>query len=391
MILEFIKAKRLAAMAAVVAAISFSAFSVAYAAQVDVVGGTVPVAVESFVGENASEAANVLRGDLKRTSLISPVTQADRYVASASIMGDGLQGQLHDRISNTTVLNKTYTGGWRRAVHEFADDITLKVTGVPGFATNRVAFISNRTGKKELYTMDIDGANVVQRTQDGSISNAPAWSRDGKWLAYTSYKGGYPDIYLINLQAGTRKRVAYFPGLNTGAAFSPDGTSLALTLSKDGNPELYTMPVNGGEPQRLTRTRGAETSPTWSPDGLQLAFVSDDRGSPQLYTLPTTGGKPERLPAMCNYATEPDWSPDGKKIAMTVRLGGEFQIATLDLPTRKIAQVGGSTGEDPSWTSNSRHVVYSHQGMLYVLDTVSGQRAKIESAVTGCTEPAVLR
>ncbi|HUB67419.1 MAG TPA: biopolymer transporter Tol, partial [Candidatus Methylacidiphilales bacterium] len=92
-----------------------------------------------------------------------------------------------------------------------------------------------------------------------------------------------------------------------------------------------------------------------------------------------------------SYCTKPDWSPDGKWIAFTARIGGEFQIGVYDLARRTAQLITTSGGEDPAWTRDSRHLVYSNNGHLYLLDTVSRESLPIDMGVTGCSEPTVTR
>jgi TolB protein len=350
----------------------------------------VSVAVTPLTG-NAS-ATSVLTADLERTSMITTSSASARYTASGSFNGSGLSGKLIDQSTKTAVLTKTYSGDWRNATHEFADDITLATTGITGFATSKVAFIAADSGTKELHVMDIDGANVRRLTQDKTISNGPAWNREGTKIAYTSYKSGYPDVYIINLTGSLgRTRVAFFPGLNAGPNFSPDGSQLALTLSKDNNPEIYTIPVGGGVPTRLTKTRGSETSPCWSPSGEKIVYCSDERGSPALYIMNSDGSVPQRLATNSGNSTSPDWSPDGKLIAYSALFGSKFMTCVYDIASGKATQVSNESGEDPSWTRNSRHVVVANRGRLAVLDTVTQRAVPLDNNLTKCSEPAVSR
>ena len=103
-------------------------------------------------------------------------------------------------------------------------------------ASGRLVLVGNRTGKKELYLCDADGADLVQLTKDNSISLAPRWSPDGRTIVYTSYLKGFPDLYSIDVASGSRRIVANYPGLNTGGAISPNGREMALILSRTGNP-----------------------------------------------------------------------------------------------------------------------------------------------------------
>ena len=361
-------------------------------AQVVVKKGRVRVTVEAFKGPNGAEAASVLRGDLGRSGVIEvvPTAAGAEYVASGTAVVGAVSAVLCGATDRKEVLNKTYSKAWRKAVHEFADELVKELTGQVGIANTRVVFVSKRTGNKELYLMDLDGGDVQQFTKDATISVGPNISRDGSRLAYTSYKSGYPDVYVIDMASGKRTRVAAFPGLNSDAAFSPDGKTLALTLSKDGNPEIYCMPSGGGAPTRLTHTRGTEASACFSPDGQRVVYSSDDRGAPQLYIQPVRGGGPERLNTGVLYATEPAWSPDGKQIGFNARVGGVFQIYVYDMASGKARQLtsGGGDCEDPSWCRDSRHLVFARSGRLALLDSVTGESYLLENGFSDSSEPS---
>lgn len=363
-------------------------------AQVDVnVSTLVRVGITPLSGSEGSMATEVLSADLKRTGMITPVgSGSGDYIASGEVTDSGLTGKLVSKKTGQDVFSQTFSGKPRAATHAFADAITKAVTGLPGFASSKLAFVSNATGAKELYFGDIDGYGVRAITHDNVISASPSLNHDATKLAYTSYKSGYLDIYLIDLSSGSRNRIVFFPGMNSGPSFSPDGSQIAMTLSKDGNPEIYTMPIGGGTPTRITRTRGGETSPSWSPTGDRLVYSSDDRGSPQLFISGANGvSEMDHLVTGNSYCTKPDWSPDGKLIAFTTRTGGEFQIGVYDVASRTGHLVTTSGGQDPVWTADSRHLVYSNGGRLYLLDTVSRQSLPIDVGASGAGEPTVSR
>jgi TolB protein len=355
-------------------------------AQVQVEVGALPTVGISLGGSDAAMATQILANDLRRTGMLLPSTTSGQYVATGTADAGSVTGTLTNKSSGQTIFTQTFSGG-RSAVHQFADAISQSITGLPGFASSKLAFVAG----KELWYGDIDGYGTRPITHDGVICASPALSRDGSHLAYTSYKSGYPDVYVIDLASGSRNRIAYFPGINSGPAFSPSGDTLALTLSKDGNPEIYTIPVGGGDPTRITSTRGSETSPSWSPDGSELVFCSDDHGSPQLYTSTSGGiGQWDHLVTGNSYCTKPDWSSDGKLIAFTTRIGGTFQIGVYNLAYRTAKLVTTAGGENPAWTRDSRHLVYNNGGTLELLDTVTGKSFPI-STPAGGSEPTVSR
>jgi TolB protein len=361
-------------------------------AQVDVVVSNLPRVSVQIGGALGGGATEIVSNDLKRTGMIQPVgAGSGTFMATGSASDGGISGQLVDK-TGAVLFNQNFNGHGRLAAHEFADAITKAVTGLPGFAASKLAFIGAAGGSKELFQADMDGFNTRQVTHDGTISASPSLSHDGAKLAYTSYKSGYPDVYVIDLGSGSRTRIAFFPGINTGPSFSPDNSRIALTLSKDGNPEIYTMSVSGGDETRITRTRGAETSPSWSPTGDRLVYSSDDTGSPQLFISSSTGvSEWDHLVTGNSYCTKPDWSSDGKLIAFTTRIGGEFQIGVFNVAARTAQLVTSSGGQDPAWTCDSRHLVYSNHGHLYLLDTATRQSLPINVSATGCGEPTVSR
>lgn len=347
-------------------------------------GDTTSVALKTLGGGDGPAATKVLQNDLELSGLFS-ITPPERstYTIGGSAAGGSVEGQVTDA-RGSVVLKKTYGGGMRAAVHKFADDIVATLTGQKGIASTRIAFVSTRTGRKEIYTADYDGANVKQITSDGTISVAPALSADGSKLAYTGYQSGYADIYLVDLGSGARNRIVKFPGTNSGASISPDGGRIACTLSRDGNPELYVLGANGSGARRLTKTRGVESSPTWSPDGSQIIYSSDERGGPQLFRISAGGGSGEPISTGFSYCTEPSWSPDGKKLAFTARTGG-FSIAVKDLRTGATSTL--ASGEDPVFGANSRHVIFSAGSSLVLLDTQNGRQVPIVTGLGKVSEP----
>lgn len=348
-------------------------------------GDSINLAVTPISGPLGSAVSPVLQNDLSiigSFSLVAPGQAA--YIVEGSTSGSELKGELKDR-SGKTVLSKSYSGSPRSLAHQFADDIVETLTDNPGIANSRIAFVSDRTGKKEIYTADYDGANVQQLTKDGVISVAPALSPDGRRLAYTGYQTGYADIYVIDLNSGSRNRIVKFPGTNSGAAFSPDGSRIACSVSKDGNPELYVIGANGSGARRLTGTAGVESSPSWSPDGREIVYSFDGGGSPRLFRIGSGGGTARAIPTGYGYTTEPSWSPDGSKIASTVRSDGS-SIAVTDLRSSGTKIVAGG-GQDPAWGANSRHLIYSSGSSIILLDTQSGRPVPIITGMGRVSEP----
>jgi TolB protein len=337
-------------------------------------GTSQEVEIKEIGGPAGGAATSVLKNDILLSGALSPGDAATVTITiSGTASADSFNGQATEK-SGGVVLQKSYAGETRRAVHQFTNDLIETLIGQKGIALSKVAFVADRTGHKEIYTCDYDGARTLQLTHDGAISVSPALSADGRRLAYTGYQSGYADIYLVDLASGARNRIIKFPGTNSGAAFSPDETRIACTLSKDGNPEIYVTGINGDSPRRLTRSRGVESTPTWSPNGSEIIYSSDERGGPQLYRISLTGGTGRLLSTGFGYNTQPNWSADGRKVTFNIRSGGGFQIAILDLDSGS-TRVAVAEGENPVWGPDSRHIIFSRGTGLYLFDTVTGREA----------------
>jgi TolB protein len=346
------------------------------------------VAFAGIGGGEGGAASKVVQNDLSLAgwfALVQPGAAA--FTVSGSMAGGILQGTI--RKGAEVVLSKSYQGTPRTAAHQFVDDMVRTLTGHKGIATSTIAFVSNRTGRKEVYLADYDGANGRQITHDNALSVSPALSPNGRRLAYTGYQAGYADIYVIDLVSGSRVRLVKFPGTNSGARFSPDGSLLACTVSKDGNPEIYVVGSGGGA-RRVTRGRGAKSCAAWSPDGYQIIYASDEAGAPQLYRIPSGGGSGILVPTGFGYCTEPSWSPDGQRLAFNVRSGGGFAVAVMDLGAGGGARIVGQ-GENPVWGADSRHLVFSTGSTISLLDVPTGKTVPVISGLGKVSEPTWTR
>lgn len=286
------------------------------------------------------------------------------------------------------VLNQIVTGkSTRNALFRAADAAVTATSGLKGFFSSRLAFISEYSGASEVFTGDLFFGEVRQITKDNAHAITPRWSPDGGKILYTSFfKSGFPDIFLIDVNSLQRTVFVSLKGTNSGARFSPNGSQVAMVLSGAGNPDIYVGNAQGRGLVRRTRTSSVEASPAWSPDGSRLVYTSDAAGGPQLYMMSASGGSPQRVPTnISGYCAEPDWSTgDANKIAFTTRIGRGFQIAVYDLAKRGSAKVVSKAPVDavePSWLADGRHLVYTERAAntrsIYILDTETGKRTRL--------------
>jgi TolB protein len=189
---------------------------------------------------------------------------------------------------------------------------------------------------------------------------SPAWSPDGKRLAYVSFEDKRSKIYMQNLIDGRRELIAEYTGINGAPAWSPDGRSLAMALSRDGNAEIYTLNLSTRSLRRMTHDQSIDTEPAWSPDGRDIVFTSDRAGTPQIYRMSASGGPAERLTFDGDYNARAAYAADGKSISLVSRNQGGFRIAVLKLENRTMQVLTEtSLDESPSFAPNGRMIIYA--------------------------------
>jgi TolB protein len=285
---------------------------------------------------------------------------------------------VKDLASGDAMLSRYYRQNakyWRVLAHRVSDDIVRQLTGRTGIALTRIAFVNDKSGSKELYLMDYDGARVRQITKNRSINIMPRWAPNGRTLAFTSYKDGNPDIFSLDLGRGSVRTLWDRQGLNLAGGYSPDGATLAATVTMGRSPKVHLISIKKGTSKRLTSGRGVESSPTYSPDGENIAFVTDRSGNPQIYTTELASGRTRRLSRL-NWCDSPRWSPTGEWIVFAGRANpkDKFDIYLSDITGNRIVQLthGEGSNEDPTWSPDGRFIAFSSnrdkRRKIYVMD-----------------------
>jgi TolB protein len=347
----------------------------------------IPVSLDGFSGE----VADVLKFDLYVQGFSFVASDAAQYQISGSA-GASVTGSVTDKLARKVLLSNSYTGtSLRRQAHAFANDIVFAITGKKGIGLTKIAFkAQSPSGAGEIYVSDFDGHDAQPVTHDNAIVSRPSWMPGRLALYYNSYKLENPDIFFSDLSTGQRRVVASYGGSNFSPSASPDGSKLTMILSKDGRPDVYVCNADGSNVKRLT-TGIEDSSPCWSPDGQWICFATKINGRRLLAKVPAAGGAVQVIhTAGAPNPTEPDWSPDGKWIAFTSQTS-EFDICVVPAdgsasPTLLVA------GENPSWSSNSRTLVFNHsvgyRQTLSVLDVFTKQVKDVSRIAGSDSEPA---
>ncbi|MBZ5568879.1 MAG: Tol-Pal system beta propeller repeat protein TolB [Acidobacteriia bacterium] len=289
--------------------------------------------------------------------------------------GDVLvQGWLYD-VKNTQspqVLGKQYREkatpeNARLIAHRFADEIIFRLGGgIQGIAESKIAFVSARSGHKEIWVMDYDGANQRPLTHLGSIALSPRFSPDSSRVAFSAMTGGGWNIAMYSLDLGRMVSFPHFGGTNLSPAWSPEGKQIAFSTSRTGDPEIFICDSDGSHLRRVTAYHGPDVAPVWNPKtGAQIAWVSGRTGLPQIYMMESDGTNPQRMTDQ-GYAVSPSWSPNGQFLAFAwIRhygpgMPGAQDIYVMDIASKQIVQLTheGGRNDFPSWSPDGRHIVF---------------------------------
>ena len=321
------------------------------------------------------------------------------FLLSIGLKAEGdtisIEFRLFDVVQHIYIAGKRYKGSpaeVRVMAHRTIDEVIKQLTGERGVFQTKIAFVTDRTGNKEIALMDVDGQTVKMVTTNGSINISPAWHPDGRSLLYTCFQRRNPDLYQAFLATGSSVLLSAVPGPNASPAWSPDGKGIALMMRGKDNTEIYLLNPQGKDPVQLTRSWDNKTSPAWSPDGKQIAFVSDRSGSPQIYILDLASQKLRRLTYEGGYNCSPAWSPTGDMIAFARQEEHGFQIYTIradGTDLKKITKEGSN--ENPSWAPDGRHIAFSsRRGVntaIYITTTDGGGPWRVTTSESNETEP----
>lgn len=161
------------------------------------------------------------------------------------------------------------------------------------FWAPRMAFASDRSGNRDIFTADEQGEGFQQITANPANDETPAWSPAWTRIAFASDRSGNWDIYTIRADCAPQ-----FPEDEVACdlrqltdnladdllpAWSPDGRAIAFVSMRDGNPEIYMMELESDTTQRITWHDGGDWRPAWLPNGTQLVFTSDRNGNNDLF------------------------------------------------------------------------------------------------------------
>ena len=300
---------------------------------------------------------------------------------------------LYDVSSQNRVGGYRYTinsGSMRTVSHQNSNYIYKKRTGKDGVYTSKIAFVK-RAGKQSfLQVADWDGYGAQTIVTSNEPLLSPEWSSDGSQIAFVTFEKSRTKIKAVVLATGeVSTLVESSRGLNSAPAWSPDGRSLAYSSSRSGNAEIYVMDTQTKVSKKLTNHWGIDTNPSWSADGSSILFTSGRSGKANIYEISAYGGEVRRLTFSGKENGDADMSSNGDNIVV-IRDGGTAVLNRSGDLVRTLYDSGFD--ESPSFSANGDMVLFGikqgYNGKL-IVSSVDGRAKQALDSISGDVRDSV--
>jgi tricorn protease len=261
----------------------------------------------------------------------------------------------------------------------------------PAISADRIAFIY----ANDLWTCGLDGKNVRRLTSDVGVESSPAFSADGRWIAFSAQYEGNTDVYVVGADGGVPKRLTWHPGNDVAVGFTPDSKSVLFTSPRNvytaRYTQLFTVPVDGGAEELLPIPHSDRA--VYSPDGKRIAYNplgprflqwKRYRGGTvsQVWLYDTATHAIEKVPQPASRVNDagPMWL--GDSVYFRSDREGEFNLWSYDTKSKALKRLTSHTDFPVlNASAGAGKIVYEQAGYLHLYDPASGSARKLTIGV----------
>jgi tricorn protease len=278
-----------------------------------------------------------------------------------------------------------------RAAESGPDVHDTRLLSEPAVSRTQIAFIY----AEDLWTADLDGKNVRRLTSDVGAESNPAFSPDGKWIAFSARYEGNTDVYVVPSEGGVPRRLTWHPGADIVQAFAPDGRSVLFTSPRavftGRYTQLFTVPITGGAEQALPIPHAY--SAVYSPDGGRIAYNPLSprflqwkryRGGTvsQVWIYDVASHAIEKIPQPPSRSNDADPMWMGDAVYFRSDRDGELNLYSYDTKSKGIRRLTNHQDFPVLHAAaGGGHIVYEQAGFLHLLDPASGAAKRLTIGV----------
>jgi len=240
-------------------------------------------------------------------------------------------------------------------------------------------YVSTKSGVYAIYGMNADGGRqrrLTRKVPRAASSPAdlffqvdPAWSPDGKEIAFASSRSGASAIYVMNGDGSGTRLVASTPA-GVHPSWSPDGKQ--IVFGGANHIGLYVVDADGSHLHRIGHDSAKVAFPAWSPNGSWIAFSRTEPNTPvtELWVIHPNGKGLRRVTSLASTVASPSWAPDGKRLAFAAPVRGQYEIYVTNLDGTGLKRLTASASEDidPAWSPDGKVIAFSRDGAIDTVD-----------------------
>lgn len=171
-------------------------------------------------------------------------------------------------------------------------------------------------------------------------TRSPVFTPDSRTVVYAFAESGPQQLWSVDTKAKNKKQLTQCSGVSNWPTITPDGQTIVFANSRENNYEIYTMAFDGSDERRLTDNSIMDIRPRVSPDGRHIAFVSTRDGNYEVYVMNIDGTEVRRITHSEERDDYPEWHPDGRHLAIVSERNGEFDLYLVDVSAAEPAAAG---------------------------------------------------